>query len=370
MRGSGCLRPLLVSMGVVLLFFAVLAVRHRDVVRSMWQNARAMGRSAAWTGLLKSPDDLYAALRMGTLRGSVVVLEGKDAVLLDLHADSVRTVFGVTRLDVLDRVLRAVECGGLDPEQTLSASLVEELFLPISQGTDPPRPGTRAETVHVREIVRRMMVEHDQAAQDWLILHLAADSIKAGCHEAHADLPTPFLALLLGTLEKQPGRNGTGPPRSSEAFSALVERFRSDPNWRSSRRQMMQSAGSRFSIQQQEALAARAFHHGTVRRYARLLQARLETSALGIWPDAGTLIAGGVISVGGAFPGVISLAAGQVPENGRPIRTAVLLLEDLPTAAFYHLIRTGMDRALLLDLLAQPERFIEFEDHDQSSARD
>lgn len=349
MRGSGCLRPLLISLGVVLLFLGMLVIRHRDVVHTMWRNATAMGRGAAWVERLKTPDDLFLAIESGALRGSILVLDGNGSEMLMLHADSTRPVFGVTRLDVLHETTLSVQCGRIDLEEVIPVSQLEELCLPLSGEEGACTMGLQTDSLTVEQIVRRMMVERDQAAQDWLILHLSADSDRTQrCPGARRQLPAPVLVLMLGALE--------GGALGTNQWEGQIARFQRDAHWRRDRRHAMGSGGTRLGIREQEALASEFLHRGTARRYAEMMLHRVQSPETVVWPDAQGFRDGEIASVGGAFPGVISLAAGWAPPDGRPHRSAVLLLEGLPTAAFTHLIRTGMDRALLLDVLSNPRR--------------
>jgi hypothetical protein len=62
-------------------------------------------------------------------------------------------------------------------------------------------------------------------------------------------------------------------------------------------------------------------------------------------------------SIGGATPGLISLAGYAERAGDAPPRVVVLLLERLPMAVFYHLLQTGLDKGFHLQLLGDDAFF-------------
>ncbi|MEF8940781.1 MAG: hypothetical protein V5A22_13125 [Salinivenus sp.] len=97
------------------------------------------------------------------------------------------------------------------------------------------------------------------------------------------------------------------------------------------------------------------------------MQAHLERT---INADSVGLSLRAVASIGGATPGLISLAGYARREEDAPPRVMVLLLERLPMAVFYHLLQTGLDKGLLLRVLGDDSFFARVRDSLEAGPRE
>jgi hypothetical protein len=150
-----------------------------------------------------------------------------------------------------------------------------------------------------------------------------------------------------------------------------MRRLRGDSSFRRTERQRLSEQGSMLSLREQRTLARLTAPRGTASAYADLL-ARIAQGSLvnatvadslqqylerSFVRDSVALSLQTVGSVGGATPGLISLAGYAERTGDAPPRVAVLLLERLPMAVFYHLLQTGLDKGFHLQLLGDDDFF-------------
>ena len=352
----GCLRPLLISLAVTVVLLAGLVLWHGETVALMWENAAVMGEGMAEAEALRTPADLLAYVRAHPQRASLVVVDaGADTSAIGLAGDVARPVPGLSRLLVLATYARDVTTGRLDSSAVVPLDTLARYHLP--RGDDQPWRHLVAEAgadsaVSVAALARLALRRNHATATGWLLEHQRPVPVPG------LDAPRSHLDLVTTWMEAHPGE-AAGAPRK---VGTAARRYRSDPAFRDSLRRHLRSVGTGLSLAAQRRLARETLPRGTAAAYADLLlrvvddrlvtpeASRLFRDVLeGPAPETGGFDA--VATEGGSMPGHIAVAAYGRRADGTA-RVVVLLLEDLPMAVYYRLTRTGLDKGLVLQLLA------------------
>lgn len=365
----GCGRALLISFGVVFLFIAGTALWYRGTVATMLDNMLAMSEGAEAAEVLRTPADLLGYLAAHPGSASLVVFDtAQPEAGLYFQAEAARPVVGVSRLVVLAAFARAVAEGALDPAAPVASEALRAYDLrarPAAARDTLPRSLTLA------DVTRRMMQRGDGAAADFLMRRLGRERLEAlptrlGLEGIQVPLPQSGTHLSWHPTATLPA------PAASYADSvyAFTERLEADTAFRHEAVARRRSGEASLSLNQQRKRAAATYPRGTAAAYAALL-GRIASDTL--FSDEATRLARGALerplpggapgfvgSKAGSFPGLVSFAGYVRHTDGRPGgRVVVLLMENVPTAVFYHLLQTGLDNVFELRLLLDDAFFEE-----------
>ena len=329
-----------------------------------------MREGAAEARALRTPDDLLAWVRAHPERASLVVWDvGSDSAVLTVEPARERPVAGLPAL-LLAAELARQSVAGVDTARLVPASVLSRLRLP---GVERERDGG---AVSLGALARRALGA-DRVAADVLLDRLGREAVEAvpvrlGAPEIEPPLPLGGLFLSWAPAD------GPGPRRAQvESFLALGRSAQRDsafahgrafvtsPAYRAAETARLERDGLGLSRARQREAARLSFPRGTAEGYARLLVraargelADAETSSrlveLVTRPATSALQAKGgrrLGVVGGGFPGLTGTAG--LLQTARGGRVAVLLLEDLPDAVFFHLAQTDLEVGLVLQLLLE-----------------
>ena len=384
---QGCLRPLLISAGLLVVVVVVAALINRETVSQLVANMEAMGEGAEIAGRLHEPADVLDFMAEHPEWVSLVAFDlGAEAEGIFYGPDVRRPVAGLPRLLLLIEYLRQVHSGETDPQTSVSLDTLETAFLP---GTDAARH-TRTmadlqeadpERATLAQIAEAMIRQNSAAATDLLISHLGRPALAAlperlGLDSLDAPLPTSGLFLSWrfsaeATTKAHFAVLEQTPPdvRADDAYR-LAARYRSDSLFRQSERERLATRGSDLSLPEQRTFAAHTYPRGTAQTYADILRRAHTDSLLApgvgkamrpylerVLPDSVGSTLEAIGSEAGSFPGLVSFSGYATRDDLPQGRVVVLLMEDLPLGVFYHLLQTGLDRGFLLQLLGDDAFF-------------
>ena len=385
---QGCLRPLLISAGLLVVVVVVAALLNRETVSQLVANTQAMGEGAEIAGALLEPADVLDFVAEHPERVSLVAFDlGAEANGIFYGPDVRRPVAGLPRLLVLIEYLRQVQSGEIDPQTSVSLDTLEAAFLPGADAAGLARVMADLRTPNrertaLGQIAEVMMRRNSAAATDLLISRLGRPALAAlperlGAAALGVPLPTSGLFLSWSpaaseaTTEERLADLKQTPPdvRASEAYR-LAERYRRDSTFRRRARERLTTRGSDLSLPEQRAFAEGTFPHGTARAYASVLRRVLADSLLApglgqamrpylerALPDSVGSSLETIGSEAGSFPGLVSFAGFATRDDLPQARVVVLLMDGLPLGVFYHLLQTGLDRGFLLQLLGDDAFF-------------
>ena len=397
-RSVGCTTHLLIIGTLLCAVLGYGIVQNLDTVSLMVDNLTIMNEQAAQADALRSTAALVEYLAAHPDRASLVAYDaGARDEGIFYGADEPRPLTGVPRLLLLGEYARRVETGRLTPSTQVSLDSVGLYALPGSSRRSHRRARSQLvaqghvgpdSTAALRHLVRSAFRRDDPAAADWLLLRLGRPALRQtpdwlGLPNADPPLPNSGVHLLWGHHEQAASpaaRIDTlaglpAPARARRAYRAL-NRLRRDSAFRRTERTRRSRRGSGLSLRRQRTLARHTAPRGTAVAYADLLR-RVATGTLSppgvpgrmqahlertIEADSVGLSLRAVASIGGATPGLISLAGYARREGDAPPRVMVLLLERLPMAVFYHLLQTGLDKGLLLRVLGDDSFFARVRD--------
>ena len=397
---QGCLRPLLISAGLLVVVVVVAALLNRETVSQLVANTQAMGEGAEIAGALLEPTDVLDFIVDHPGRVSLVAFDlGAEADGIFYGPDVRRPVAGLPRLLVLIEYLRQVESGEIDPQTSVSLDTLEAAFLPGADAAGLARVmadlrTTNRERTTLGQIAEMMMQRNSAAATDLLISHLGRPALAAlperlGAAALGVPLPTSGLFLSWSpaaseatTEERFADLEQTPPDVRADAVFRLAERYRRDSTFRQRARERLTTSGSDLSLPEQRAFAEGTYPRGTARAYASVLRRALADSLLApglgqairpylerALPDSVGTALEVIGSEAGSFPGLVSFAGYATRDDLPQGRVVVLLMDRLPLAVFYHLLQTGLDRGFLLQLLGDDAFFEQARLHLQRSER-
>lgn len=387
---QGCLRPLLVSSGIMTLLFVVLVAVYWDTFALMFANMTSMGEGAETARAMRGPDDLLAYLADHPEDVSMAVYDvGAEDAGLFVHAEAPRPVAGLTRLLVLAEYARQAEAGVLDSSATVPLSDLRRRVLPgtdqgaharaVAAWRDAGALGPDS-TLTLAQAAGAMMTHHDNAAADLLIERVTRDSLRALAARLGLpalDAPFPNAGLYLSwnnhTMETPPeDRLAAYEGMDAADYDALVQDlatvYRTDDAFHAAETARLTEQGTDLSLREQRALAQATFPRGTAAAYADLLARALSDSLVSpavsrrvvaalerpLADTTGALTLRAVGSESGSFPGLVSFAGFARRRDADAPRVAVLLVRGLPMSVFYHLMQTGIDKGLQVQLLGDP----------------
>lgn len=389
---KGIVRPLLLSTAVIGLFTVGVVGWYWDTFALMWENMTTMGEGHQIAAQMRGPDELLAFAEAYPERVSLVAFD-VDAPEEGIRygGDSSRAVVGLTRLLVLAEYAREVEAGRIDPDARLPLDEVSALVLPGAGGGQHARTRSALltsgavdgdSTVAIQQVADAMMRWNDQAATDLLVQRLdrdAVSSLRTRLGFPRLDPPVPQSGLYLswnhhGQTTPPEERLGEIEALGQEAYlrrvDALAQAYRHDEGFRQRERGRLERRGTDLSLQQQRALAQATFPRGTAAGYARFVGQALTDSLCSSAvsrrmlrfldrpvPDSVGVTLDVIGSAGGSFPGLISVVGYAHRAGGASPRVVALLMEDVPISVFYHLLQTGIDKGLVVQLLGDDAFF-------------
>lgn len=388
---KGCLLPLLISTGLLLFLGVVMVVSYFDTFRLMGQNMTAMGEGKEVATSMRSPDDLLSYIADHPEDVSLVTYEvGQEEEGIFYGADASRPVVGVARLLVLLAYARQVEQGRVDAGRRVPLDTLASYFLPIADQGEHDRTvayfaaqdALDADSTVALDAIAAAMMQGYAAATDLLIDRLGRDQLAAlpETSDLGIDVPLPSSGLYLSwsnhTLTTPPDQRlaelqALSPAAYADSVYGLVAAFRHHTGFQWKERARLKERGTDLNLRQQRALAQATLPRGTARAYAYLVAQALSDSLLtpaisqrlveGIerpLADSAQVVFRRIGSQAGSFPGLISFVGfAQRPGSSRT-RVVALFMDDLPIAVFYHLMQTGIDRGLIVQLLGD-EAFVE-----------
>ena len=388
-RSLGCAKHIFIVAALLFLVVAYGLARNWNTFSLMVDNLTIMNEEASEADDLRSPADLVGYLAAYPERASLVAYDvGATQEGIYYRADTVRPVTGIPRLLLLAEFSRQAENDSLNSDSRIALDSVGALALPgISRGAHRQARSRLLEqgsvaadsTITVRDIARSAFQWDDPAAADWLHSHLGRRAVqripdRLGLPEVDPPIPTSGMHLLWSNHEQTSSPTAqidtlaalAASTRTRRAYQAL-KRLRRDSTFRHRERRRLSQHGSGLSLRHQRTLAKHTAPRGTASAYADILRrvatSRLPSSSIATQMqrhlerttenDSLGLSVRTVASVGGATPGLISIAGYARQETDAPPRIVVLLLEQLPMAVFYHLLQTSLDKGLFLRLLGK-----------------
>ncbi|MGI9174041.1 MAG: serine hydrolase [Rhodothermales bacterium] len=384
---QGCLRPLLISAGLLAIVVLVAVLLNRGTVSLLVANTQAMGEGAEIAGAMQQPEDVLDFIAAYPEHVSLVAFDlGDEAEGIFYQPDVRRPVAGLPRLLVLAEYLRQVQAGEINPQESIPLDTLEAAFLPGADAAGHARMmadlrETNPERATLGQIVEAMMQHNSAAATDLLIAQLGRPAMAAlperfGMDALDPPLPTAGLFLSWhsstgATAAERLAALEAAPPdvRDDEVYH-LAERYRRDSTFRRHERERLTTRGSSLSLPDQRAFAEQTYPRGTARAYAALLALALTDSLLApglggamrpylerALPDSVGTALEVIGSEAGSFPGLISFAGYATRDDLPQGRVVVLLMDELPFSVFYHLLQTGLDQGFLLQLLGDDAFF-------------
>lgn len=343
---GGCGRHLLILGALVALAVGAFVARDPGGVARVLDNQRALGEGADAAAALDSPDALLAWIAAHPERASLVVLGADGRVLLDVGGDVERPAAGLGALWAAAEWAVQTAGGRADTSAVAPGALAARRLPGMVGQADSVALGPRA-------LVRRA-VAGDRAAESVLVGRLGAEAVAARARRYGAEPPVPFEGLLLAWQR--------GDTTGAEA-PALARRLAQDGAFRAEAVRQLREDGLRLTLPEQRRAAAVSLPRASAAGAARLLADALADSLGG--PEASALLLDVLAapdavlgpgvrfgSKGGGLPGHLAFAAWAQTPDGPDGRAAVLVLDGLPLAVFYHLVQTGLDGALVVRLLA------------------
>lgn len=394
---------LLIAGALLVVAFAVIVARNWTTFALIYDNMTAMNEGGAMAQQIRYPSDLLDYAADHPEQVSLVAYDvGAEAEGIFYGAEAPRPVVGVPHLMLVAEYARQAAAGQLDPDRRVPLAALDRYALP-GAGQAQHRQAKAAwraaghldadSTVALRRVVQAIAQQSDRAAADWLMAHLGRERVAA--------LPAQF---GLGTSAPPQPASGThlswNHHRAGGTVAARLADFRAmpaasyadrvyqltallqaDTSFRRQERARLRRRGTDLSLRHQRALAQATYPHGTATAYAgwmarlaqgafvsdsvsAFLQRRLEqtVAADSVAADAATSDAVEapaltIASKAGALPGLVSFVGYVRRGATRPPRVVALFMEGLPIGVFYHLMQTGLDRGLQLQLLTDDAFF-------------
>ncbi len=386
---GGCARHLLISGGVMLLLSIVLIVLNWGTFSLMFSNMLALGEGANIAEEMQTPDDLLSFVAERPEHASLVVFDvGEEEEGIFFGADEERPIMNVYRLLLLAAYGAAVEAGEIDPDERLALDELRRFHLE-ARGQGGHRAAVERlrdegliedDSLSIASAVRGAVQFNDEAAADWLLLRLGeqkVDELREAMGWSKVASPLPSSGQVLSwshpKMEERPGerveslRGMDRETYRSEVF-ALTEQFIEEGSFREEVLSVIRDRGTEISLRDQRNLAIATQTRGTAREYASFLADALQGqlvsdsvsrfihASLDRQVGADTLARPMPVerigAISGSFPGVVSFAGYARRPDPLPDRVVVFFMEEVPIAVFYHLMQTGMDRALQVRLLS------------------
>ena len=379
-RSWGCGTHLLVIGALVLVGLGIAVGRNWEAVTLMADNVGAMGEGAAQAEQLRYPRDLVDYLAAHPERASLVAYDvGAPEAGVWYRADERRPVVRLAQIRLLAAYIRERAAGRLDTTRRVPLDSVARYAMPGAAAQSfaetrrrwAERGALRPDSTVALPTVARAAFRHNApAAVDALLAALGRAAVAEPAPElpeGATAVPRPRSGLHLSWMHASGDTIAAPVDRAYQ----MVARLRADTSFRRRQYERLSTRGSGLTLRQQRARGAQSLPRGTAGGYARLF-GRLAAGTLGtparadrmeallerpVPNDSLGLSVHTVAGLGGALPGVLSLAGYARRSDGRPPRVVVLLLEDLPMGVFYHLLQTGLDKGFQLRLFGDDAFF-------------
>ena len=379
-RSWGCGTHLLVLGALVLAGLGIAVGRNWEAVTLMADNVGAMGEGAAQAEQLRYPRDLVDYLAAHPERASLVAYDvGAPEAGVWYRADERRPVVRLAQIRLLAAYIRERAAGRLDTTRRVPLDSVARYAMPGAAAQSfaetrrrwAERGALRPDSTVALPTVARAAFRHNApAAVDALLAALGRAAVAEPAPElpeGATAVPRPRSGLQLSWMHTSGDTIAAPVDRAYQ----MVARLRADTSFRRRQYERLSTRGSGLTLRQQRARGAQSLPRGTAGGYARLF-GRLAAGTLGtparadrmeallerpVPNDSLGLSVHTVAGLGGALPGVLSLAGYARRSDGRPPRVVVLLLEDLPMGVFYHLLQTGLDKGFQLRLFGDDAFF-------------
>ena len=379
-RSWGCGTHLLVIGALVLVGLGIAVGRNWEAVTLMADNVGAMGEGAAQAEQLRYPRDLVDYLAAHPERASLVAYDvGAPEAGVWYRADERRPVVRLAQIRLLAAYIRERAAGRLDTTRRVPLDSVARYAMPGAAAQSfaetrrrwAERGALRPDSTVALPTVARAAFRHNApAAVDALLAALGRAAVAEPAPElpeGATAVPRPRSGLQLSWMHTSGDTIAAPVDRAYQ----MVARLRADTSFRRRQYERLSTRGSGLTLRQQRARGAQSLPRGTAGGYARLF-GRLAAGTLGtparadrmeallerpVPNDSLGLSVHTVAGLGGALPGVLSLAGYARRSDGRPPRVVVLLLEDLPMGVFYHLLQTGLDKGFQLRLFGDDAFF-------------
>jgi hypothetical protein len=357
----GCSRHLLLIAALFAVAVGIVVARNWDGVGRIVANMGAMREGSAVARALETPDDVLAWIAAHPEHASLVVLDAGGDELVTHEAEAVRPVVGLPSLLLLAEAAERMEAGTLEVSG-LEAERLDARRLPgTSEPATPPDVSTAQALVEAA-------FAGDRAAESELLDRVGTEAVERRARALGVgalEPPVPFEGMLLAWAE------GAAEMSHREAVATarrLADRLATSATFREATVQRLREEGFPLGLDEQKAAAAATLPRGTAAGYAELLRLAL-TDDLGS-PAASARVLDVLDATppdslgtaftylgtrGGGLPGFLALGAVARTPSHPEGRVAVLVLDDLPLAVFYHLVQTRLDTALVLQLLAEAD---------------
>jgi hypothetical protein len=382
----GCLRHVLIGLGVFCLFAMGLVMWHRTTFGIILSNMTAISEGSRDARTIGSPDDLLTYVAAHPEWFSLVSYDvGREDEGIFFGADSERPTAGMTRFLVLAALAELVAEGAIDLEERVALGAISRLFVPGTAVTAHKSSLEKLrsvadtdDTVSLTAVVDAMMRHGDPAAHDLLVLRIGAERLRSVTEAlglAGTEPPFPQAGVFLnwrrtGSIRADvlpaPGTRDDRAIRSTAA-TELAERFVNDEEYRAGVLDLLLTRGAELSLRQQREFAASTFPRATARDLS-LVMAGIVAEDDAVAGSSGSLrnlveirlahdenregpSLQAIGSRAGSFPGILSVASFARRSDLPAGRVVVLLAHNLPMGVYYHLMQTGLDRGLQLQLM-------------------
>ena len=345
----------------------------------MFDNASSMNEGAQVAQDIRSPDDLLTYIAAHPKQASLVAYDvNAPTEGVFYQADAVRTATRIPVLQLMAGYAERVAQGGIRPERRVSLDSLAVFSLPgVTQSNheqmeDALRKAERVDaerTVTLNDAMTRIAQTGGRTASDWWMAQQGRPAVEALPQQlqlSNSTPPRPLTGLaLLGRGASAETLSDVSSRTITQRTFALAQRLRRDTTFRKAQYRDLDRDGSSLTLEEQRTLALRTYPHGTARDYATLVEGIAtgrtpSPNAASLLhdllerpvtvPDSVAVPFTHVATYGGATPGVMSFV-GYARYPDRPPRVVAMLLDDLPLAVMYHLLQTGIDKGLQLQLL-------------------
>ena len=301
-------------------------------------------------------------------RAGIAVVRSGGRSLLSQSAQRRFPLASTRKVLIVGAYAEAVAAGTLDPAQPVALADVERYYLPgtdggahpaaveewAARGTVTGAPG--AEVVPLDELARAAIVQSDNAAADYLLVRLGAETVTAFAASnrmARQDPPAPLLGEYLAWTQRTPAAWAALTPaqRARQAFrlAAAGEPATSFPGVARQRRFVRSSvAGTPADWARLMARIGRG--QGLSPAAAAVLRRHLE------WQREFPKVAATFSRLGdkgGSLPGSVTEAA-HVTAKGRPGIAVAVFLRELPPRIERSVPKSASTQRLILRLTADP----------------
>lgn len=395
-------KHVLIATGLFVGVLVFIAARNWTTFALIVDNMTAMNEGEQAARQIQAPEDLLAYLAEHPEHVSVVAYDvGAPEDGIFYQAERPRPMVSVLNLMLGAEYARRAAAGLLDPDRRVPLAALDPYVLPGAgeeqhrharaywreQGLVDADPVNADSTVALRHIARAITQFGDRAAADWFIADLGraeVDSLpmRFGLDDSAPPRPSSGTHLSWNhhtearTVEARLAAYRALPQQAyADRVYRLTRRLRQDTTFRRQEHARLRRRGTDVSLRQQRALAQTTYPHGTAADYARwmtrlaqksppsdrasaFLQRQLEQTVQGDSVRSDSLQA--TLTIGaksGALPGVISFVGYVRRGADRPPRVVAVLMEGIPIGLFYHLMQTGIDRGLYVQLLTDDAFF-------------